>query len=114
MRKYLLLILIFIAACEPPFLETKEEVEIFQPETLIVQDNISSCTSDDDCVIVDSIRCMDCDCVKAINKKYLNEWNKNVTLHANDKCDFVCEPCIDFDITKAHCINNTCEKVFRN
>ncbi len=116
----MLLILIFITACKTLFVETeevqkttKEKVQISQPE-VSSQETIFSCTSDEDCIIVENIECTDCDCVKAINKKHLTEWNRNITFHQNDKCEFLCKPCIDFDVTKARCENNTCTKIFTN
>lgn len=72
-----------------------------------IQD-INNCNSDTDCVIVASGFC---DGASAINKEYLDIWNKHLEEARTKNQDVVCKPTLPLEYFKAKCINNKCVTV---
>ncbi|MBW2991262.1 hypothetical protein KY348_06180 [Candidatus Woesearchaeota archaeon] len=69
-----------------------------------IQD-INNCVSDSDCVLV--VRGY-CGGALAINKDYLDTWNKFLEEDRVEHQGVLCKPTLPLDYFKAECLNNKC------
>ena len=86
-------------------IKEKSVLDSFLPD----EEELTKCNNNSDCILLDSFKC-DCSMrpTKAINKKYLDVWNKN---YANQECflEIVCPAAMEiFGQYETECENNKC------